>query len=57
MMLLMQENYEWAVKTTVSIVYLQLKFDEIQKDFSTQTVVFLAEVKLKKNKFLFNKIE
>ena len=41
-------KHEWAVKTRVSIVYLQLKFDEIQNDYLTQTLVFLAGVEMKK---------
>ena len=36
------------MKTRLSIVYLQLKFDKIQNDNSTQTLVFLAKVELKK---------
>ena len=39
------------------MVYLQLKIDEIQNDLLTQTLVFLAEVELKKNKLLLEKIE
>ena len=30
------------------MVYLQLKFDEIQNDYLTQTPVFLTDVELKK---------
>ena len=30
------------------ITYLQLKFDEIEKDYFTQTLVFLAGIELKK---------
>ena len=44
----MPENHDWEVKTQVSIVYLQFKFDEILKDYLTQTLVFLAEIWLKK---------
>ena len=36
------------VKTRVSNVYQQLKFDEIQNDHLTQTLIFLAGVELKK---------
>ena len=32
----------------MSIVYLQLKFDETQNDYLTQTLVFLAGVELRK---------
>ena len=32
------------------IVYLQLKFDEIQTDYLTKTQIFLAEIELKKKK-------
>ena len=35
-------------KTEALIVYLQLKFDEIQNDYLSQTLVFLAEVGMKK---------
>ena len=42
------ENHDWAVEIWVSIVYLQLKFDKIQNDCLTQTLVFLAGVELKK---------
>ena len=38
-------------------MYAQLKFGETQNDYLTQTQVFLAGVELKKNKFLFEKIE
>ena len=34
----------------------QPKFDEIQNDYLTQTVVFLAEIELKKNKHLFENV-
>ena len=45
-------------KTRILIVYLQLKFDEIQNDYLTQALVFLARVDLKKkNKLLLEKIE
>ena len=43
-----RENHEWVVKIRVSIAYIQLKFDEIQNDYLTQTLVFLAGVELKK---------
>ena len=33
-------NYEWAAKSWVSIIYLQLKFDAIQNDYLTQTLIF-----------------
>ena len=39
----------WALKTWVSIVYLQFEFDEIQNDDLTGTLVFLAGAELKKN--------
>ena len=41
-------NHEWGVKTRVSIVYLQFKFDEAQNDYLTQSLGFLAEVELQK---------
>ena len=42
-------NREWAVKIRVSIVHRwNDKFDETQNGFLSQTVVFLAEVELKK---------
>ena len=44
----MPENHERAVKTCVSILCLQLKFDEIQNDYLTQTLVLLAGVEFKK---------
>ena len=45
----MPENHEWwAVKTQVSIVYLQPKINEVQNDYLTQTMVFLAGIELKK---------
>ena len=37
-----------GVRTRESIVYLQLKFDEIKNDYLTQTLVFLVGVELKK---------
>ena len=37
----------WAVKIRVAIVCLQLKLDEIQNDYLTQTLVFLEKVNLK----------
>ena len=36
------------IKTRLSIIYLQLKFDEIQNYYLTQTLIFLAGVELKK---------
>ena len=42
------ENHASAVKTRVSIVYLQLYFDEIQNDYLAQTLVFLVGFELKK---------
>ena len=42
------ENHEWADKTKVMIVYLQLKFDDIQNDYLSKTQVFLAGIELKK---------
>ena len=36
---------------------LQLKIDEMQTDYLTQTLIFLAEVEFKKNKLLHEKIE
>ena len=51
------KNHERAVKIEVSIAYLQFKFDEVQNDYLTQTLVFLAGVELKKIKFLLEKIE
>ena len=38
------ENLERALKIRESIVYLQLKLDEIQKDYFTEMLVFLAEL-------------
>ena len=43
-----KNNHEWIVKFLVSIAYLYLKFDEIQNDYLTQTLAFLAGVELKK---------
>ena len=43
-----KENQEFVVKTGLSIVYLQIMFDEIQKDTLTEILVFLEGVKLKK---------
>ena len=37
------------MKTRIAIVYLQLKNDEIQKDYLTETLVFSAGDELKKN--------
>ena len=45
------ENDQWAVKTRISIVYLQHKFERLN-DCLTPTHVFLAGVELKKIKFL-----
>ena len=47
-MLHWQENHEQAVRTRVSIPYLQIKVDEILNDYLTQILVFLAGVELKK---------
>ena len=38
------------------MIHLQLNFDEIQSEYSIQTLVFLAVVELKKTKLLFEKI-
>ena len=40
-------------------MYLEIKFDEIQNNYLTQTLVFLAGVKMKKkiNEILLEKIE
>ena len=46
-----------AVRTRVSIVYLQLKFNEIQNDYLTQILLFLIGLELKKNELLLEKIE
>ena len=43
-----QKNHIWAVKTRVTIIYLQVKLNKTQKDYWTQTLVFLTGVKLKK---------
>ena len=43
-------------KNWLSIVYLELKFDEMQNNCLTRTLVFLTEVELK-NKLLLEKIE
>ena len=51
------ENHEWAVNTRASIVYPQLKFDEIQNNYLTQTLVFSAEIELKKNKLLLEEVK
>ena len=40
--------HEWVVKAGLLIVYLKLKFDEIQNDYLTQTLALLTEVELKK---------
>ena len=48
MVLSLAGNYEWAVKTRVSIVYLQLKLNEIQNDCFAQTPAFLAGFEMKK---------
>ena len=42
------ENHEWGLKIWVLIVNLSFKFDEIQNDYSIQTLIFLAGVELKK---------
>ena len=34
------ENNEWTIKTRVLIVYLQLKFDEMQNDYLSQKLVY-----------------
>ena len=52
-----QKNHIRAVKTRVTIVYVQLKFDESQDDYLTQTLVYLTGVELKKNVLLLEKIE
>ena len=44
----MPEKHELSVKTQKSIVYLQLKCDEMQNGYLTQTMIFLAGVELKK---------
>ena len=44
-----KDNHKWAVKTCVLIVYLKLKFDEVENYNSTQTMIFLSWVKLKKS--------
>ena len=46
-----------SCKTPISIVHLHLKFDELQKDYLIQMLVFLAGVELKKNELLLEKIE
>ena len=46
------ENHEWAVKTRISIVCIQLKFEEIQNGCLTQTLVLLAGIEFKKNSCL-----
>ena len=46
------DNHEWAVKIQTPIVYLCFKFDEIQNDYSTETLVFLEGDELKKNSCL-----
>ena len=51
------KNHIWTVKTRISIVYLQLKFDEKQNDYFTQTLVFISRGWVKRNKFLLEKIE
>ena len=45
-----RKNHEWVVKTRVSIVHLQLKFNEIQNDCLTQAMVVLARFELKEIK-------
>ena len=47
-MLPLSKNHESAPKNGISIAYLQFSFDEIHKDYLTQTVTFLAGVELKK---------
>ena len=50
-MVLPLDRKSWmSLKTRVSIVYLQLKFDETQNDYLIQALVFLAGSELKKNK-------
>ena len=49
------EYHDWSVKTRLSTVYRQLKFDEIQNDYLIQILVFLAGIKLKKKKKLLLK--
>ena len=41
----------------IPIMYLQLKLEESQNDYLTQTLVILAGFELKKNKLLLQKIE
>ena len=48
MMVPLPENNECTLKSRVSVVYLQLKFDETQNDYLIQTLEFLAGVELKK---------
>ena len=36
------------MKTRLSTVYVQLKFDKMQKDYLSQTLVILPKVELKK---------
>ena len=38
----------WSCVSEVSILYQQLKFDEIQNDYLTQVLILYAEVTLKK---------
>ena len=51
-----RETNELGFKTRISILYLQLKFDEIRNDFLNQTIVFLIGVALKKINFCMSKI-
>ena len=51
-----RKSHELALKTRVPIVYLQVKFDEMQNDYLTQTLVFLGPVELK-NKEINKKVE
>ena len=36
------KNYEWVVKARLLIALIQLKFDKIQNNYSTHTLVILA---------------
>ena len=44
------ENHEWTIKTRVLTVYLALEFDEMQKDYLLQALIFFAGFELKKKK-------
>ena len=50
-LLLARISWTRISKTRVSIVYPQFKFDEIQNDYLTQTLVFLAGSELEKINF------